>query len=736
MYAQIALPLPLKQLFSYNIPNDCLLEVGMRVKVPFGRRTQIGICVETLAQLENNSFRIKNILEVIDEKPVVDSIMLKLAKWISEYYRCSLGEALETMVPSFLQQKSHSKTIAYMKLKFPQNVEEQIEEVQQKFPLQAHVLRLVREFDGELTMKSICNRLGISRSAIKTLLKKEFLYEHKEIQNIDPFSEVKIERVEKPELSGEQQGIVNTLLPVIREKRFFPALVHGVTGSGKTEIYMRCIEEVIKNKRAAIVLVPEIALTPQTVTRFKQRFSNVAVLHSELTNAQRNFQWQKVLHGEADVVIGPRSALFAPVSNLGLIVVDEEHEPSFKQQNTPRYNARDSAVKRAQLTGIPVILGSATPALESYYNTDVDKYHLCTLQQRVGDKTLPHVSIIDMKEECRDHKKFVYFSRILLGEMRNTLQKGHQTILFLNRRGFATTLTCPQCGYNAKCDNCNIALTYHKKNHTAVCHYCNYDYIPPKSCPICSCPAILYAGAGTQKIEMMLRKLFPENSIERMDSDTMVGKGKYEDVLSRFGNKEIDILLGTQMIAKGLDFPNVTLVGIISADTALQVPDFRAAERTFQLIVQVAGRSGRGDVSGKVIVQTYHPDHYAIQTAINQDYHSFLKYEMNQRRDIGYPPFAKLLRVLIQGEKEQNVIDESIKIARLLRQDKHTKHIQLLGPAPAPIDRIKNRYRHHLIIKCQNVQLSMHFSRLIDQLIQGSSKSLRISLDVDPLSLV
>lgn len=736
MYAQVALPLPLKQLFSYSIPKDCTVQTGMRVKVPFGRRTQIGVCIETVSQLENTKFRIKSIHEVIDSKPVINSAMLELAKWMSQYYRCSLGEALETMVPSFLQQKSYSKTIKYLQIANDAEIEQQIEQLQTKFPLQARVLKLVREFDGELTAKSICNRLGISRSAIKTLLKKELLNERCEEQNIDPFTEIDVERVEKPELSREQQAIVNNLLPVMREQRFFPSLIHGVTGSGKTEIYMRCIEEVVANKRAAIVLVPEIALTPQTVTRFKQRFSNVAVLHSELTNAQRNFQWQKILQNNADVIIGPRSALFAPVSNLGLIVVDEEHEPSFKQQNTPRYNARDSAVKRAQISNIPIILGSATPALESYYNTDTEKYNLFALQQRVGDKTLPHVSVIDMKEECREHKKFVYFSRILLNELRNAVDKGQQAILFLNRRGFATTLTCPQCGYNAKCDNCNIALTYHKKNHTAICHYCNYDYVPPKSCPVCSCPAILYAGAGTQKIEMMLKKIFPENSIMRMDSDTMVGKGKYEDVLSRFGNGEIDILLGTQMIAKGLDFPNVTLVGIISADTALQVPDFRAAERTFQLIVQVAGRSGRGDMPGKVIVQTYHPDHYAIQTAIHQDYHSFLKYEMGQRKDIGYPPFAKLLRVLIQGEKEQLVVDESLRIARSLHQDQYAKNIQILGPAPAPIDRIKNRYRHHLIIKCQNVQLSMHFSHFLDQIIQDSHKSLRVSLDVDPISLV
>ncbi|BBM87643.1 replication restart helicase PriA [Candidatus Uabimicrobium amorphum] len=736
MYAQVALPLPLKQLFSYSIPEDCTLETGMRVKVPFGRRTQIGVCIETVAQIENTKFRIKSIHEVIDTKPVIDCAMLELAKWMSQYYRCSLGEALETMVPSFLQQKSYSKTIAYLQIAAHEEIEQQIEQLQTKFPLQARVLKLVREFDGELTAKSICNRLGISRSAIKTLLKKELLCERFEEQNINPFDEIEVEKVEKPQLSREQQSIVNNLLPVMREQRFFPALVHGVTGSGKTEIYMRCIEEVVDNKRAAIVLVPEIALTPQTVTRFKQRFANVAVLHSELTNAQRNFQWQNILQNKADVIIGPRSALFAPVSNLGLIVVDEEHEPSFKQQNTPRYNARDSAVKRAQISDIPIILGSATPALESYYNTDTDKYNLFALHQRVGDKKLPHVSVIDMKEECRDHKKFVYFSRILLNDLRAALDKGQQAILFLNRRGFATSLTCPQCGYNAKCDNCNIALTYHKKHHTAICHYCNYDYIPPKSCPVCSCPAILYAGAGTQKIEMMLKKIFPENNIVRMDSDTMVGKGKYEDVLSRFGKGEIDILLGTQMIAKGLDFPNVTLVGIISADTALQVPDFRAAERTFQLIVQVAGRSGRGEVAGKVIVQTYHPDHYAIQTAIHQDYHSFLKYEMGQRKDIGYPPFAKLLRVLIQGEKEQLVIDESLRISRCLRQDKYAKNIQILGPAPAPIDRIKNRYRHHLIIKCQSVQLSMHFSVFLDRIMEDSHKSLRVSLDVDPISLV
>lgn len=736
MYTQIALPLPLEQLFTYAIPKDLIpyLQAGMRVKVPFGRgRTQIGICIEIVPKIKKTKFQIKNIIEIIDKDSVINPEMMKLAEWMSQYYRSSLGECLEAMVPSFLRQKNLSKTISYIKITCIEKIDEYLETVQTRSPLQSRVLKLVQEFNGELTAKCIQNKLGITSSAIKTLIKKNMLSEKKEIQNIDPIANISTKIINEPRLSYEQKKITTALLPVLENLRFFPILLHGITGSGKTEIYMQCIQKIIANGKQAIVLVPEIALTPQTVFRFKQRFSRVAVLHSELTNAQRNHQWQKILRQEVDVVIGPRSALFAPLNNLGLIVVDEEHEPSFKQQNAPRYNARDLSVKRAHIGNIPVILGSATPSLESYHNVEIDKYHLYTLNERIGDRKLPDITVIDMKEECQEHKKFVYFSRILLMELKQVISKKQQAILFLNRRGFATSLTCPQCGYSAKCNNCNISLTYHKKNHTAICHYCNFDYIPPKSCPVCRCPSILYAGAGTQKIELMLRKIFPEVNIMRMDSDTMVGRGKYEEVLSDFGDGKIDILLGTQMIAKGLDFPNVTLVGVISADTSLQVPDFRAAERTFQLIVQVAGRSGRGDVNGKVIVQTYQPDHYAIQTALTQNYYSFLKREMTLRKDLGYPPFGKLIRILVQGEKEQEVERETEKISREIRQG--NTDVILLGPAPAPIDKIKNRYRHHIILKCKDAKQAMLLSHVCKQII-NAKKSLRISIDVDPLSLI
>ena len=735
MYAQIALPLPLDQLFTYKIPPDisAFLRVGMRVNVPFGRRKEIGICIEIVEKVEKTKFRIKNIIEVIDTKPVVNDEMMQLAKWMSKYYRSSLGESLETMVPSFLRQKSFSKTISYLKIAQPDKIDDYIKDVQSRSPLQSRVLKLVHEFDGELTTKCIQSKLSISPSAVKTLIKKGMLTERKEIQNIDPLADINVVMSPPPGLSIEQEKVTNALQPVLENSRFFPILLHGITGSGKTEVYMACMETIVRQKKQVIVLVPEIALTPQTVFRFRKRFSRVAVLHSELTNAQRNHQWQKILNQDVDVVIGPRSALFAPVHDLGLIVVDEEHEPSFKQQNNPRYNARDLAVKRAQISGIPIILGSATPSLESYYNAEREKYHLYHLKQRIGKRQLPQITVIDMKEECREHKKFVYFSRTLLNELRKTVEQGQQAILFLNRRGFATSLTCPQCSYHAKCESCNIALTYHKKNHTAICHYCNNDYIPPKSCPVCGCPSILYAGAGTQKIEMMLKKIFKDSNIVRMDSDTMVGKGKYEEVLSDFGNGKIDILLGTQMIAKGLDFPNVTLVGVISADTSLQVPDFRAAERTFQLIVQVAGRSGRGDLNGKVVVQTYQPQHYAIETALTQNYYSFLKREMHIRQELGYPPFGKLIRILVQGEDEKLVEKEIQEItAQIRRQNTRAK---LLGPAPAPIDRIKNKYRYHLILKCDNAQHAMGLSYLCKKIIDNHKK-VRISLDIDPISLM
>ncbi len=736
-YAQVALPLPLKDLFDYAIPKhwENSLEIGMRVRVPFGPRTMMGVCVKLQENTSVPTKKIKSILQVLDPSPVIDEKMLDFAKWMANYYFCSFGEALEAIVPSNLSQKSQEKTISLLKLTSLVEAQEYMEKVEQKYSAQARILRLLQECDGQMTSREVQNRLQISASPVQTLLRKGILSEIKKEIRPDPFSHLPIIPFSPPILTKEQDFVLKNVIRLIETKIFQTVLLHGVTGSGKTEIYIKAIEHVIQQGKEAIVLVPEIALTPQTVTRFRQRFSQVAILHSELTPMQRSYQWQKINKGEIEVVIGPRSALFAPTHRLGLIIVDEEHEPSFKQQTTPRYHGRDMAIKRAQINNALVILGSATPSLESYYNAHQNRYHLFSLPQRVGKAVTPKIQILDMREECIEQKRFVYFSRILLIELAKILRKKEQAILFLNRRGFATTITCPSCGYSAKCDQCDISLTYHKKSDTSLCHYCNNEYEAPQVCPICRFHGIRYNGIGTQRAEQMLQRLFPEARIARMDSDTMIGRNQYEKILSSFERKEVDFLLGTQMIAKGLDFPSVTLVGIISADTSLQIPDFRAAERTFQLVVQVAGRSGRGEKPGKVILQTYHPDHYAIQSALKQDYEGFIHQEMSMRADLGYPPLGRLMRVVIEGEKEEKVKEHSLKIAEQLKQVRDQANGSVLGPTAAPLSMVKNRYRYHLIIKFPEFRDREVYLKALGPFINASS-AIKVILDIDPVSLM
>ena len=520
-------------------------------------------------------------------------------------------------------------------------------------------------------------------------------------------------------------------------------LLHGVTGSGKTEVYLQAIAHTLRRGQGAIVLVPEISLTPQTVERFKARFSSgslrtlVAVLHSHLSAGERHDEWQKIRQDRARIVIGARSAIFAPVARLGLVIVDEEHEHSYKQEETPRYHARDVAVMRGQLDGAVVVLGSATPSLESYYNAKNGKYMLLEMPSRADDKKLPLVRVMDLRQDARREKGGIFSAR-LKEAMTQRLEKGEQTILFLNRRGYSTSLQCTVCGYVAGCPNCSISLTYHRKAQKLCCHICGHNIPAPTVCPEKSCrnPAIRFAGIGTERVEETLQKLFPKARIARMDSDTLKRKEDYRKVLGDFRTGKIDILVGTQMIAKGLHFPNVTLVGIVYADLALHMPDFRAGERTFQLLTQVAGRAGRGDVEGEVFVQAFTPFHPAIQYARRHDYAGFYEQELEDRRELKYPPFTRAAMLTLKGRNEEKVrLSSEYLRAELEKQIQSLPDLVIAGPAPSPLQKAESFYRYQVMLRTkQMTKLSQKLAIVLKQL--QIPEDVTLTVDIDPVNLM
>jgi primosomal protein N' (replication factor Y) len=521
------------------------------------------------------------------------------------------------------------------------------------------------------------------------------------------------------------------LTRALRADAFAPFLIHGVTGSGKTEVYLTAIEEVVARGREAIVLVPEISLTPQTIRRFRRRFERVAVLHSHLSDVERHRHWQSIAAGEVQVVVGARSAIFAPTRRLGLIVIDEEHESTFKQETVPRYHARDVAVKRAQLERIPVLMGSATPSLESWRNAERGRYTRLVMTNRVEGRSMPAVEVIDLRHE----KRFVGgLSETLRQAMHQALGDGGQVILLLNRRGFHTFVLCPRCGYVVKCQWCDVAVTYHKSRHVLLCHTCDAERPSLSSCPVCSAPHLHYGGMGTERLEKEVLSEFPEYVARRMDSDTMRKPGSHEQVLAAFKAGDANILLGTQMIAKGLDFPNVTLVGVVNADTALHLPDFRAAERTFQLVAQVAGRTGRGDLPGRVLVQTYCPDHTAILHAVRHDFEGFAASELLERVKFGVPPFGRIVRMIARGTREAAVQQYMERLGAALKEAADAS-VRVLGPAPAPIVKIRNRYRFHLQARSPVPGALQALAREVPNRLPPP-RGIELAIDVDPTSML
>lgn len=756
-YAQVVFNIPLQRTFDYLIPEPLTerLRVGCRVRAPFGRRAAVGYCVG-LAE-EPSVPEVKAIEAVLDPEPLLSEELLELARWMSEYYVCGLGEVLEAILPSAVRLKVGLDRVARLRLAVtPEEARAYVAQAPKRLAKRVRLLEALLARAGEADERALLAEVGCGEGVARAL-RKEGLLRREWVEREEPLRYPKVRRRPPHVLNREQAQALEQVEALLRSERFGVLLLFGVTGSGKTEIYLQAIDRVVSRGRQAIVLVPEISLTPQTIARFRERFERVAVLHSHLAAGERARYWRSILRGEAQVVIGARSAVFAPTADLGLIVIDEEHENSFKQETTPRYHARDVAIMRAHRLGIPVILGSATPTLESYHNSVVGKYHRAVLTRRVEARPLPQVEVVDMAREATEQKRLVALSRRLELLMRESLSRGEQVILFLNRRGYATYIFCPRCGFVLKCPHCDITLTYHRTARgkpseppaeatllteapglehpgLARCHYCGYETAPPGTCPACLSPAIRFSGLGTERIEQVVARRFPEVPMARMDSDTMTHRRAYERVLGAFRRGEISILVGTQMIAKGLDFPNVTVVGVVNADISLHLPEFRAAERTFQLLAQVAGRTGRGPKGGRVVVQTFRPYHYAVQAAQRHDYLSFAVQELNHRRALGWPPFSRLARVLVEGTREEAVIEKARDLAERIRPAAEGLGAELLGPVPAPISQLRGRFRWHLLLKAPRAD-TIHL--LLEPVrSEVGHKRVAVTIDVDPISLL
>jgi primosomal protein N' (replication factor Y) len=746
-FVNVALKRPVHCEFTYRIPavpeGDAPLDLrpGMRVVVPFGRRREVGVVVSVEDQTDVPAARIKAIAQVLDGEPVVGEDLLKLTRWLADYYACSWGEALAAVLPTALKREGGTRKVRMVSAA-PGVGPEELADLEERFPKQHRLLRTLLEMGGETELRPLLGRLNVSDAPARTLERKGLLTTRHVEAWPDYLDGACAERPRHAQLSEHQDLAVQALTTSL-EKGGGTFLLRGVTGSGKTEVYLRLIEQALVMGRGAIVLVPEIALTPQTVGWFRSRFGDVAVLHSRMTDAQRLAMWMRVKRGEARVVVGARSAVFAPVDKLGVIIVDEEHEPSYKQGNAPRYHGRDVAVWRAHKAGAVCVLGSATPSLESWANAIGRRYEHLELPRRVGGGELPPVEVVDMREEKAQPGSGggqPLFSRRLTIQLGETLERGEQAILFLNRRGFAPVLWCSECKQTVSCRQCDVSLTFHRRIRRAVCHSCCEEQVPPTACPTCTAPALRYIGMGSERVEEVLSGLFPQARVRRMDSDTMHRREDYELTLDAFGKGELDVLVGTQMIAKGLDFPGVTLVGVMSADSTLHLPDFRAAERTFQLLAQVSGRAGRGQRAGRIIVQTMTPEHPAVRAATHHDYLGFAGAEVALRKELGYPPAGRLLRVVVEDTQEHRVSSCAQRIADVLEavlaECAPGHGVQILGPAPAPMAVLRGRHRQHLLVKSPLREAG--FSRLRAALVELAAEQTRprISIDVDPVGLL
>ena len=732
--ARVTLEIALRREFDYLIPPEFAgrVEVGTRVKVPFGRRQVLG-CVTSLAE-SSTLETLKPILKIIGAQSLVTPRVLELARWMADYYCCAPETALKSVLPDAIRKEQEGwRERLYVR------VLPGADGIDALTKRQTEIYHVIEEHRA-IALQELLRLTGTTAQTVRKLEDKSLIEIAPKITERDPYANEQFVPTTPLKLNPEQAKALENIM--VESGRVF--LLHGVTGSGKTEVYLQAIARALEDGKGAIVLVPEISLTPQTVERFKARFSNgplqtlVAVLHSHLSAGERHDEWHKIRQGRAKIVIGARSAIFAPVEPLGLIIVDEEHEHSYKQEEAPRYHARDVAVVRGQREGATVVLGSATPSLESYHNTKRGKYTLLEMPSRVDDKQMPLVRVQDMRtEKSKGDKGPPIFSQRLKDAIHHRLEAGEQTILFLNRRGFATSMQCPDCGLVAECPNCSLSLTYHRREQTLRCHICGHRDRAPQRCPNkqCRSPKIRFHGLGTEKVEDVLRKLFPKANVCRMDSDALKRKDDFRRILGDFRRGKIDILVGTQMIAKGLHFPRVTLVGIVYADTSLHLADFRAGERTFQLLTQVAGRAGRGDVEGEVVVQTFSPVHPAIQFARHHDFVGYFEAEMEFREQLLYPPFTRAALLTIRGRNEDKVKFSADHIKRELEKlIPKLPDLVIAGPAPAPLLRAENFYRHQIMLRLgQMSALSRHLALIDAQLTLPDDVILTI--DIDPVNL-
>ncbi len=705
--ARVVFPEQPRGEFDYLVPPELRgrLQSGARVRVPLGRgnRKVVGYCVA----VENRSLpsaRLKSVESIIDEPPLISTEILELTRWMAEYYLCDLGPALEAVVPAGVRGHAGTRLVTFLHV--PTAVAARLSNLQLP-PKQTAVLQYLSAATQPVSLADLCHAVNCTSSPVKRLVEKQLvLAEMRRVYQGDPES-APLPATSPWPLNVDQQRALDTILQSLNSRRHETILLHGVTGSGKTEVYIQAIEEVIRFGRQAIVLVPEISLTPQTRQRFRSRFERVAVLHSHLSPTERHGEWMRIARGEVHVVVGARSAVFAPVPQLGLIVIDEEHEPSFKQDSAPRYHAREVAARRAGAAHVPLLLGSATPALESWHAAQTGRFRLVEMPSRVLNLPLPSVATIDLRDEYVSGVPSPgALSRKLVQAMKAALDDDGQVILLLNRRGFSTHIQCPACGLVVRCSHCDIALTHHRSGERVICHYCNYQAATPAACPDCGFAGIRFGGRGTQKLEAEVRARFPHVSCLRMDTDSMRGHGAHEVALDRFRRGEIRILLGTQMIAKGLDFPNVTFVGVINADTGLHLPDFRAGERTFQLVTQVAGRTGRGSKGGCVMVQSFNPDDRAIQAAVRHDYAAFAAAELPDRKAFLYPPFASVFRLVFRGPSAATTEAFATEVSELIGKRLQNQHVsaRMLGPVAAPIAKLRGKFRYHLLLQSADRQ--------------------------------
>lgn len=737
LIARVTLEMAIRKEFDYLIPAEfaAQVDVGSRVKVPFGTREILGNVTAVVKESPHSNLR--PILKVIGGVPLLTPKILKLARWISDYYCCPLEVTLKAVLPDVVRKEEEGWRERLM-----------VRAVKSEAPKpeltkrQKEILEII-EGAEEIFLQELLDQAHTTAATIRKLENLHLVTIAPAVSERDPYANETILPTQALPLNPEQIRAMDAITAAMDKGEAKTFLLHGVTGSGKTEVYLQAIAHALKNGKGAIVLVPEISLTPQTVERFKARFSSgplqtlVAVLHSHLSAGERHDEWQKIRQGRARIVIGARSAIFAPVDPLGLIVVDEEHEHSYKQEESPRYNARDVAALRGQNENAVALLGSATPSMESFYNAQTGKYTLLEMPTRADDKKMPLVRVVDLRLEKTEKGSTPVFSQRLRDAISFRLERKEQTILFLNRRGYASSMQCPKCGYVAGCPNCSISLTYHRSAQQLRCHICGYVSPAPTVCPDQKCrnPAIRFAGVGTERVQETLSKLFPHAKVARMDSDTLKRKEDYRRTLGDFRTGKIEILVGTQMIAKGLHFPNVTLVGIIYADLSLHMPDFRAGERTFQLLTQVAGRAGRGDVEGEVIVQAFTPFHPAIQYARRHDYAGFYEQEIEFRQQLQYPPIARAAMITLKSRNEDKVkmsadyIKEEVSKALASIED-----LIVAGPAPAPLLKAETFFRYQLMLRTKRMPSA---SRLLAEAFNKIKLPEGVSMvvDVDPANL-